>query len=38
VEFAFGDIYARSGLKSRQIATSRALTALGALPQPKAHI
>ena len=38
VEFAFGDIYARSGPKSRQTATSRALTVLGVLSQPKAHI
>ena len=40
VEFAFGDIYARPGLdlKSRQIATVAALTALAALPQLKVHI
>jgi 4-carboxymuconolactone decarboxylase len=40
VEFAFGDIYTRPGLdlKSRQIATVAALTALGAMPQLKAHI
>jgi len=40
VEFAFGDIYSRLGLdlKSRQIATMAALTALGALPQLKVHI
>jgi len=40
VEFAFGDIYARPGLdlRSRQIATVAALTALGALPQLKVHI
>nr|UXE45897.1 hypothetical protein Hi04_10k_c5418_00020 [uncultured bacterium] len=40
VEFAFGDIYTRPGLdlKSRQIATVAALTALGATPQLKAHI
>lgn len=41
VEFAFGDIYSRPGLdlKSREIATVAALTALGhALPQLKVHI
>jgi 4-carboxymuconolactone decarboxylase len=41
VEFAFGDIYARPGLdlRSRQIATVAALTALGtAAPQLKVHI
>ena len=41
VEFAFGDIYARPGLdlKSRQIATVAALTALGtAGPQLRTHI
>jgi 4-carboxymuconolactone decarboxylase len=40
VEFAFGDIYSRPGLdlRSRQIATVAALTALGALPQLKVHI
>jgi len=40
VEFAFGDIYARPGLdlKSRQIATVAALTALAALPQLRVHI
>lgn len=40
VEFAFGDIYARPGLdlRSRQIATVAALTALGAPPQLKAHV
>jgi 4-carboxymuconolactone decarboxylase len=41
IEFAFGDIYARPGLdlKSRQIATVAALTALGtATPQLKVHI
>jgi 4-carboxymuconolactone decarboxylase len=40
VEFAFGDIYARQGLdlRSRQIATIAALTALAALPQLKVHI
>lgn len=41
VEFAFGDIYSRKGLdlKSREIATVAALTALGnATPQLKVHI
>ena len=41
VEFPFGDIYARPGLdlRSRQIATVAALTALGtAAPQLKVHI
>jgi 4-carboxymuconolactone decarboxylase len=41
VEFSFGDIYSRSGLdlKSREIATIAALTALGnAQPQLKVHI
>ncbi len=41
IEFAFGDIYARPGLdlRSRQIATIAALTALGtAAPQLKVHI
>jgi 4-carboxymuconolactone decarboxylase len=40
VEFAFGDIYARPGLdlKSRQIATVAALTALGAPARLRAHI
>ena len=41
IEFPFGDIYARSGLdlKSREIATVAALTALGnAQPQLKVHI
>lgn len=41
VEFPFGDIYARPGLdlKSRQLATVAALTALGtASPQLKVHI
>jgi 4-carboxymuconolactone decarboxylase len=41
VEFPFGDIYARPGLdlKSRQLATVAALTALGtATPQLKVHI
>jgi 4-carboxymuconolactone decarboxylase len=41
IEFAFGDIYARPGLdlKSREIATVAALTALGnAQPQLKVHI
>lgn len=41
VEFAFGDIYARPGLdlRSRQIATVAALTALGtAAPQLKVHV
>lgn len=41
IEFAFGDIYSRSGLdlKSREIATIAALTALGnAQPQLKVHI
>jgi 4-carboxymuconolactone decarboxylase len=41
VEFPFGDIYSRPGLdlKSREIATIAALTALGnAQPQLKVHI
>jgi 4-carboxymuconolactone decarboxylase len=41
IEFPFGDIYARPGLdlKSREIATVAALTALGnATPQLKVHI
>lgn len=41
IEFAFGDIYSRPGLdlKSREIATVAALTALGnAKPQLKVHI
>ena len=41
IEFGFGDIYSRPGLdlKSREIATVAALTALGnAEPQLKAHI
>lgn len=41
IEFPFGDIYLRSGLdlKSREIATVAALTALGnAAPQLKVHI
>ena len=41
IEFPFGDIYSRPGLdlKSREIATVAALTALGnAEPQLKAHI
>ena len=41
IEFPFGDIYSRPGLdiKSRQIATVAALTAMGtALPQLKVHI
>lgn len=41
LEFPFGDIYSRSGLdlKSREIATIAALTALGtADPQLKVHI
>ncbi len=41
IEFAFGDIYSRPGLdvKSREIATVSALTALGnAAPQLKVHI
>lgn len=41
VEFPFGDIYARPGLdlRSREIATIAALTALGnAAPQLKVHI
>lgn len=41
IEFPFGDIYSRPGLdlKSREIATVAALTALGhAQPQLKAHI
>ncbi|CAM2953474.1 carboxymuconolactone decarboxylase family protein [Vibrio rarus] len=41
IEFPFGDIYARSGLdlKSREIATVAALTALGnCTPQLKVHL
>ena len=41
IEFPFGDIYRRPGLdlKSREIATVAALTALGnAVPQLKVHI
>lgn len=41
IEFPFGDIYRRPGLdlKSREIATVAALTALGhAIPQLKVHI
>jgi 4-carboxymuconolactone decarboxylase len=41
IEFPFGDVYYRPGLdlKSREIATVAALTALGnALPQLKVHI
>jgi 4-carboxymuconolactone decarboxylase len=41
IEFPFGDVYSRSGLdlKSREIATVAALTALGhTLPQLKVHI
>ncbi|MDA8239628.1 MAG: carboxymuconolactone decarboxylase family protein [Nitrospiraceae bacterium] len=41
IEFPFGDIYSRPGLdlKSREIATVAALTAIGnALPQLKVHI
>jgi 4-carboxymuconolactone decarboxylase len=41
IEFPFGDIYSRPGLdlRSREIATVAALTALGnALPQLKVHI
>jgi 4-carboxymuconolactone decarboxylase len=41
IEFAFGDVYCRSGLdlKSREIAIIAALTALGnARPQLKVHI
>ena len=41
IEFPFGDVYSRPGLdlKSREIATVAALTALGnAQPQLKVHI
>ncbi len=40
IEFPFGDIYRRPGLdlKSREIATVAALTALGTIPQLKVHI
>ena len=41
IEFGFGDVYSREGLdlKSREIATVAALTALGnAAPQLKVHI
>jgi 4-carboxymuconolactone decarboxylase len=41
IEFAFGDIYSRSklDLKSREIATVAALTAMGnAIPQLKVHL
>lgn len=39
-EFAYGDIYSRPGLdvKSREIATVAALTAMGHFPQLKSHI
>lgn len=41
IEFAFGDVYSRSGLdlKAREIATVAALTAMGtAAPQLKVHV
>ncbi|WP_028870290.1 carboxymuconolactone decarboxylase family protein [Psychromonas arctica] len=41
IEFAFGDIYSRAGLdlKSRELATVAALTAMGScLPQLNVHI
>ena len=41
IEFPFGDVYSRPGLdlKSRQIATVAALTAMGtAMPQLKVHV
>jgi 4-carboxymuconolactone decarboxylase len=41
IEFPFGDVYSRSGLdlKSREIATVAALTAMGtATPQLKVHV
>lgn len=40
IEFPFGDIYSRPNLdlKSREIATVAALTALGKLPQLNVHI
>ena len=41
IEFPFGDVYTRKGLdlKSREIATISALTAMGtAMPQLKVHI
>lgn len=41
IEFPFGDVYSRKGLdlKSREIATISALTAMGtAMPQLKVHI
>jgi 4-carboxymuconolactone decarboxylase len=39
-EFAYGDIYSRPGLdvKTRELATVAALTALGREPQLKSHI
>jgi len=39
-EFAYGDIYSRPGLdlRSRELATVAALTALGHQPQLKSHI
>jgi 4-carboxymuconolactone decarboxylase len=39
-EFAYGDIYSRPGLdiKTRELATVAALTALGHQPQLKSHI
>ncbi|CAJ37954.1 carboxymuconolactone decarboxylase family protein [Methanocella arvoryzae] len=39
-EFAYGDIYSRPGLdvKTRELATVAALTAMGHLPQLKSHI
>ena len=41
IEFPFGDVYSRPGLdlKSREIATVAALTAMGtAVPQLKVHV
>lgn len=40
IEFPFGDVYRRPGLdlKSREIATVAALTALGTIPQLKVHM
>ncbi|WP_424356741.1 carboxymuconolactone decarboxylase family protein [Methanocella sp. MCL-LM] len=39
-EFAYGDIYSRPGLdiKTRELATVAALTAMGHLPQLQSHI
>ncbi len=40
VEFPFGDLYSRPGLdlRSREVATIAALTALGTMPQLRLHV